>query len=126
MYCPNCEAEYQSGITECKDCKIALVDRLTPETAVHDHSDAAMVLLASFKFSGEAQMLQELLENNDVRCYVQGATDTIGVSSGFNDATLFVDERDLEKAKVLYKEYFDSEVVMPDDDEYGEDGEELV
>ena len=74
MYCPNCEAEYQAGIMECKDCKIALVDRLTPETAVHDHSDADMVLLASFKFSGEAQMLQELLEKNDVRSYVQGAT----------------------------------------------------
>src|SRR5258708_7501945 len=126
MYCPNCEAEYQAGITVCKDCKIALVDRLTPETAVHDHSDADMVLLASFKFSGEAQMLQELLEKNDVRSYVQGATDTIAIPSGFNDATLFVDERDLEKAKVLYKEYFDSEIVMPDDDEYGEDGEEPV
>ena len=64
MYCPNCEAEYNTGITVCKDCDIALVDQLTPETAVHDKSDADMVLLASFKFSGEAQMLQELLGYN--------------------------------------------------------------
>src|SRR5947208_16608381 len=117
MYCPNCEAEYNTGITECKDCKIALVDRLTPETAVHDHSDADMVLLASFKFSGEAQMLQELLEKNDVRSYVQGATDTIAIPSGFNEATLFVDERDLDKAKKLYTEYFESEVEFAEDED---------
>jgi len=121
MYCPNCEAEYQAGITVCKDCNIALVEQLTPETAVHDHSDAAMVLLASFKFSGEAQMLQELLENNDVRSYVQGATETIGVSSGFNDATVFVDERDLDKAKQLYTDYFDSEVDLPEDEDLSDE-----
>ena len=121
MYCPNCEAEYNPGITVCKDCNIALVERLTPETMVHDKSDADMVLLASFKFSGEAQMLQELLEKNGVRSYVQGATDTIAIPSGFNDATLFVDERDLEKAKTLYTEYFESEVDLPDDDEESED-----
>jgi hypothetical protein len=125
MYCPNCEAEYQAGITVCKDCGIALVDQLTPETALHDKSDADMVLLASFKFSGEAQMLQELLEKNGIPSYVQGATDTIAIPSGFNDASLFVDERDLEKARVLYKDYFESEIVMPDD-EGDEEGEETV
>ena len=121
MYCPNCEAEYTAGITICKDCNLALVDQLTPETALHDKSDADMVLLASFKFSGEAQMLQELLEKNGVSSYVQGATDTIAIPSGFNDAALFVDERDLEKAKVLYTEYFESEIVLPDEDEDAED-----
>lgn len=27
-WCPNCKAEYQEGFTECKDCKVPLVDKL--------------------------------------------------------------------------------------------------
>jgi hypothetical protein len=83
-----------------------------------------MVLLTSFKFSGEAQMLQELLEKNGVRSYVQGATDTLAIPSGFNEAAIFVDERDLEKAKTLYQEYFEAEVELAEDEDV--EGEEPV
>ena len=123
MYCPNCEAEYTEGITTCKDCGIALVDRLSPATTVHDHSDANMVRLASFKFPGKAQMLQELLEKNDVRSFVQGGTDTIAVPSGFSEVGVFVDERDLAKAQELHKDFFEADFEMPDEDE-DEDNEE--
>ena len=121
MFCPNCEAEYEDGVTSCKDCSIALVDCLTADTTVHDHSNATMVPLASFKFPGEAQMLEELLQRNGVRSFVQGATDTIAIPSGFNEASVFVDDRDLEKAQELYQEYFEAEIEMPDDE--GEDEE---
>jgi len=123
MFCPNCEAEYEAGITTCKDCGIPLVDRLTSENKVHDNSNATMVPLASFKFNGEAEMLQELLQRNNVRSFVQGGTDTIAVPSGFSQASVFVDERDLDKANELYQEFFEAEIEMPGDDEI-EEGEE--
>ncbi|HZS45871.1 MAG TPA: DUF2007 domain-containing protein [Blastocatellia bacterium] len=123
MYCPNCEAEYQSGITTCKDCGIPLVEKLTPSTTIHDHSNATMVPLASFKFPGEAQMLEELLQKNNIRSFVQGATDTIAIPSGFSEVSVFVDERDLEKANELYQEFFEAEIDMPDGDDDDEEEE---
>ena len=123
MFCPNCEAEYEAGITTCKDCGIPLVDRLTSDNTIHDNSNATMVPLASFKFNGEAEMLQELLQRNNVRSFVQGGTDTIAVPSGFSQASVFVDERDLDKANELYQEFFEAEIEMPGDDEI-EEGEE--
>src|SRR5262249_9546580 len=120
----NCEAEYEPGITTCKDCGIPLVDRLTSENTVHDKSNATMVPLASFKFNGEAEMLQELLQRNNVRSFVQGGTDTIAVPSGFSQASVFVDERDLDRANELYQEFFEAEIEMPGDDEIEEGDEE--
>ena len=120
MYCPNCEAEYEAGITVCRDCNMALVERLTPETMVHDRSEATVVPLASFKLPGEAQMLQELLDKNNIRSFVQGATDTIATPSGFSEVTVFVDERDLAAAEVIHQEFFEAEVELPAEGEPGE------
>jgi len=30
MFCPQCEAEYREGFTECSDCGVALVEALAP------------------------------------------------------------------------------------------------
>ena len=30
-WCPKCKCEYREGITECADCKVALVDVLPPD-----------------------------------------------------------------------------------------------
>ena len=41
MFCPHCEAEYRPGFTECKDCQVALVDRLQEHPAISaDERDA--------------------------------------------------------------------------------------
>jgi hypothetical protein len=32
MFCPNCRAEYKSGITRCHDCDADLVDELPPDS----------------------------------------------------------------------------------------------
>jgi hypothetical protein len=43
-YCPDCRGEYRTGFTHCKDCGLALVDRLPAENGPrsHDHHDAAL------------------------------------------------------------------------------------
>jgi putative signal transducing protein len=49
MFCPQCEAEYREGFTECSDCGVALVEALEPKqrdevapglTAIMETSDA--------------------------------------------------------------------------------------
>ena len=31
MFCPKCRVEYRPGFTECADCKVPLVEELSPE-----------------------------------------------------------------------------------------------
>jgi len=32
MFCPKCRTEYRQGFTECADCKVPLVEELSPES----------------------------------------------------------------------------------------------
>src|ERR1044072_6387609 len=108
-FCPNCEAEYKTGITVCPDCDIELVAALTPENKVHDTSDGEPVALQSFKTGAEAEMVRELLERNGIRSFVEGGDFAIIPSSFSQEVVLMVDERDLDRAIEIYKAYFDAE-----------------
>ncbi|HEY6329071.1 MAG TPA: DUF2007 domain-containing protein [Blastocatellia bacterium] len=110
-FCPNCEAEYRPGITFCPDCQIDLVPQLTPQNRVHDKEKADMVAFTTFANSAEADMVQELLARNGVRSFVKGGTFSLLPGSFPQDIVLMVDERDLQKATELYKDYFPAENV---------------
>jgi hypothetical protein len=99
MFCPTCEAEYEPGITHCADDGAELVDRLNPAAGAHDDSEARFVPLHTLSSPAEAEMVNDILRQNDVI-----------VQSGASDhpATVFsdvarrrnVDERDLDRARV--------------------------
>ena len=112
-FCPNCEAEYQEGITACPDCQIELVENLTPVNRVHDRSDGEPVQLQTFKTSAEAAMVRELLEQNDVRSFVEGGEFAIIPSSFSQEVVVMVDERDLPRAIEIYNAYFDADATAP-------------
>ena len=112
-FCPNCEAEYKTGITVCPDCDIELVAKLTPENKVHDTSDGEPVALQSFKTGAEAEMVRELLERNGIRSFVEGGDFAIIPSSFSQEVVVMVDERDLSQAVEIYKAYFDAESTAP-------------
>ena len=95
-FCPNCEAEYKSG----------LVPALTPETRIHDVEHGNPVLLQSFKTSTEADMVREVLSQNGVRSFVEGGSFAVLPSSFSEEIVLMVDERDLERAVEIYEAYF--------------------
>ncbi|HYT49546.1 MAG TPA: DUF2007 domain-containing protein [Pyrinomonadaceae bacterium] len=109
MFCPTCESEYNPGITRCPDDGAELVDQLTPETAVHDSSEARFVTLHTLSSPAEAEMVSDILRQNDVRVVVQsGANDAFSpvfsaVSPG---VAVLVDERDLDRARELYSSFF--------------------
>ncbi|MEK6303435.1 MAG: hypothetical protein AABO41_22220 [Acidobacteriota bacterium] len=114
-FCPDCEAEYRAGITECPDCGVALVDKLTPENSVHDKSDHEFVLLRSFTNSAETEMVFELLDRNGIRAFVRAGD--IGIfGTSFHGGSVMVDERDLARAVELYEAYFEAEHAPPPED----------
>ena len=109
MFCPICESEYNPGITRCPDDGAELVDQLTSESAVHDSSAARFVVLHTLSSPAEAEMVNDILRQNDVRAVVQaGANDAFSpvfsaVSPG---VAVLVDERDLDRARELYASFF--------------------
>jgi Putative prokaryotic signal transducing protein len=109
MFCPICEAEYEPGITTCADDGATLVERLTPETGAHDSSEARFVPLHTLSSPAEAEMVNDILQQNDIRSVVQsGASDAFSplfsvMSPG---AQVLVDERDLDRARELYSAFF--------------------
>jgi hypothetical protein len=113
MFCPVCEAEYEEGITRCADDDAELVERLTPENTVHDHSEARFVTLHNIGSPAEAEMVADILKQNGVRVAVQsGGADAFSplLSSASPGALVLVDERDLDRAQELYESFFGGDI----------------
>jgi hypothetical protein len=131
MFCPVCEAEYESGIKTCTDDGTELVERLTPENTVHDHSEARFVPLHNTGAPVEAEMVADILKQNGIRVTVQsGGADAFSplLSSASLSARVLVDERDLERAHELYASFFGDDITpltgsTGEDEEHEEEDE---
>jgi hypothetical protein len=113
MFCPVCEAEYEEGIKHCADDGAELVERLTAENTVHDHSEASFVPLHNLGSPAEAEMVADILKQNGVRVAVQsGGADAFSplLSAASPGAIILVDERDLEHAQELYDSFFGNDI----------------
>src|SRR2546430_8219003 len=71
MFCPVCEAEYEPGITHCADDGAELVESLTPESGASDDSEARFVPLHTLSSPAEAEMVNDILQQNGIRSVVQ-------------------------------------------------------
>lgn len=130
MFCPVCESEYQSGVTRCPDDGATLVKALSTEEGASDDSEARFVTLHTLSSPAEAEMVNDILRQNNVRSVVQaGANDAFSpvfsaVSPG---AAVLVDERDLDRARELYASFFGddtSPLTGPGSEEDQEDQDE--
>lgn len=109
MFCPVCESEYKAGVTNCVDDGTQLVERLTEENMLHDHSEARFVTLHNIGSPAEAEMVNDLLQQNEIRSVVQsGGADAFAplLSATFPGAVVLVDERDFDRAMDIYNSFF--------------------
>jgi hypothetical protein len=109
MFCTVCESEYQAGVTVCPDDGSELVDRLTADNTVHDHSEARFLRLHTFGSPAEAEMVQDLLVKNGIHAAVQsGGYDALSplLSTVAPGASVLVDELDYDRALEIYRAYF--------------------
>ena len=112
MFCPVCESEYEPGITHCADDNTALVERLTPDNALHDTSEARFVSLHKLGSPAEAEMVNDIFQQNDIRSVVKsGGHDAFSplLSATSEGAEIFVDERDFDRASEVYDAFFGSD-----------------
>lgn len=112
MFCPVCESEYETGITSCPDDGSELVERLTLENTSQDHSEARFVPLHNIGSPAEAEMVNDILQQNGMRSVVQsGGMDAFSplLSSTAPGAVVLVDERDYDRAMEIYNAFFGSD-----------------
>jgi periplasmic divalent cation tolerance protein len=114
--CPKCHSEYKEGISRCSDCAVDLVKELIVEKPEHDLSKAGLVEVRTFATTTEGEMIQQLLEQNDIRSLLQGASTGGTLFPAATSVVLLVDERDLEKASELIDAYLESEIAIEDKD----------
>ena len=127
MFCPVCESEYEAGINRCPDDGAELVEHLTAENTVHDHSEARFVPLHNVGSPAEAEMVNDILSQNGIRSAVQsGGMDAFSplLSSTSPGAVVLVDERDLDRAQELYNSFFGNDTTPLTGTTIEEDAEE--
>ena len=133
MFCPVCESEYEAGITRCPDDDTELVERLTSENTMLDHSEARFVPLHNVGSPAEAEMVNDILVQNGVRSAVQsGGSDAFSplLSTTSPGAVVLVDERDYDRAMELYTAFFGNDTTpltgtsLDDEGEFAEEEDE--
>ncbi len=129
MFCPVCESEYEAGVTNCVDDGAQLVERLTNENMLYDHSEARFVPLHNIGSPAEAEMVNDLLQQNEIRSVVQsGGADAFAplLSATSPGAVVLVDERDFDRATEIYNSFFGKDTTpltgtaISEDEETGE------
>jgi hypothetical protein len=104
--CPGCKSEYREGFTHCVDCDLELVSALPDESRELEQLDSInLVKLAGFSTVAEAEMMQELLEDNGIGTLIRGETDPIGIPSGAARIELLVAGDDLARSTELYEAF---------------------
>ncbi len=72
MFCPQCEAEYREGFTECSDCDVALVETLEP----HEREEIAPGLTVVFQTPNPEELAEivDRLEKAKVPYVIEAGT----------------------------------------------------
>ena len=104
MFCPECRFEFIEGVTECPDCKVALVGTLPPEEYGVAREDVTDYLPLVRTFSAkDIALIHSVLGGINIRYFIQGENFT-HVRPMADPAILMIAEEDIEDAKELLKD----------------------
>jgi hypothetical protein len=106
LYCPNCEAEYRPGFTECADCGVPLVYELPVEVSLTPNEDrnADLVPVYSTFNPAEIMMIKSLLDAEEIIYNIQGE---LFKGSGIfvTPAMLFVTKADADRVVEMLRDH---------------------
>ncbi len=99
-YCPSCKYQFEKDLKICPNCETELIEHLPEEHEV----DEKWILLKKYHSEVEANMIKEVMENNDISCLIRFDVlhDSLLVDS--STTLLFVSESTIEKAKKILSE----------------------
>lgn len=72
MFCPECEAEYREGFTECSDCGVALVHTLAPR--LHEEIAEGLTPVMETTDGEELAVVVDRLEKAGVPYVIEAGT----------------------------------------------------
>jgi hypothetical protein len=70
LWCPSCGAEYEMGSTQCRDCRVALVNERPPDLDDPDDADGDLVALGEWP-KVQAQVLRRRLDSAGVPVMIE-------------------------------------------------------
>lgn len=105
MFCPRCRSEYVDGVTECPDCRIALVEELPPEgdEAAAKEPDISYVPLVRTYSAKDIAFIHSVLGDTGIRYHIRGEGLT-HLRPLADPAILMVDEYASGDARELLKD----------------------
>ena len=114
--CSNCGKENPAGAGRCIGCGSDLSAAESDVNAVQpDVNRSELVVLATFNTVAEADMVQELLENNGIISVLHGETDPFGAAGRAEPITLSVETKDAAHAQELYEAFFAGDATAEED-----------
>ena len=100
MYCPQCNAEYVEGVTQCADCGVELVGEPPDPGAQLSYVNYEQ-LLATYN-PGDVAILKSVLDSEDIQYYFEGE-DFLYSTPMVQPTQLLVRTEDVERAQKLIK-----------------------
>lgn len=124
MFCPQCQAEYREGISDCPTCEVALVAQLPKVT----HPDMEFVPVFESADPALLPLVESLLDLADIPYMIQGreahgllplgpANTGITLTGKGLAATVHVDRNQMEEAKELLEKLQPIGDTLPAEDE---------